>query len=140
MKLWSRGLGRRSLTMDFRYYTVRSENGGIVISGVTQAPVAWEFRIDIEPDDLEGLAQVAARRPTRRYLVSNWKRLLRYIFSRTSEVQLEQGLEDRVERAYEQVMNGSKARRRRLPPRANQQTASTTDASQIADAAGVEGG
>ncbi len=139
MKLWSRGLGKRSLTMDFRYCAVRSENGGIVISGVTQAPVAWEFRIDIEPDDLAGLAQVVRGEPTRSYLVMNWKRLLRCIFSRAREAQPERGLEDRVKQAYEQVMNGSKTRRRRLPPRTNRQAASTTDTSQIGDAVRFDG-
>ncbi len=113
MKIWSRGLGRRSLEMDFRHCTVsRADDGGVVICGVTRAPVTWEFRIEIEPGDAAGLATVATQRPTLRYLASSWKKILAHLLSK-NKIQPEEGLENRVRQAYIQVMEGAQARRKR---------------------------
>jgi hypothetical protein len=113
LKIWSRGLGRRSLEMDFRHCTVsRADDGGVVICGVTRAPVTWEFRIEIEPGDAAGLANVATRRSTLSYLVTSWKRIAAHFLDK-NKIQPEEGLEDRVRRAYIQVMEGAQARRKR---------------------------
>jgi hypothetical protein len=113
LKIWSRGLGRRSLEMDFRHCAVsRTDDGGVVICGVTRAPVTWEFRIEIEPGDAAGLATVAAQRSTLSYLVTSWKRIAAHFLDK-NKIQPEEGLEDRVRRAYIQVMEGAQARRKR---------------------------
>ena len=113
MKIWSRGLGRRSLEMDFRHCTVsRADDGGVVICGVTRAPVTWEFRIEIEPGDAAGLAKVATQRSTLIYLATYWKKLVAHLLGK-DKIQPEEGLEDRVREAYVQVMEGAQARRKR---------------------------
>jgi len=105
LKIWSRGLGRRSLEMDFRHCTVsRADDGGVVICGVTRAPVTWEFRIEIEPGDAAGPAKVATQ--------TYWKKLVAHLLGK-DKIQPEEGLEDRVREAYVQVMEGAQARRKR---------------------------
>ncbi|MCC7077220.1 MAG: hypothetical protein IT198_08855 [Acidimicrobiia bacterium] len=64
MKLKSRGLGRKELTMDFREYTVRREGDEIVIVGTIREPVHWDFTIRMCEDDLAGVTRVALQRPT----------------------------------------------------------------------------
>ncbi|MCE7885538.1 MAG: hypothetical protein DYH08_17055 [Actinobacteria bacterium ATB1] len=64
MKLKSRGLGRKELTMDFREYTVVREGNEIVILGTIREPVHWDFTIRMCEDDLAGVTRVALQRPT----------------------------------------------------------------------------
>jgi len=51
MKLWSRGLGKTEVLMDFRHYkTVKDpESENVFIIGSMQDPVNWEFKITFTP-------------------------------------------------------------------------------------------
>lgn len=64
MKLKSRGLGRKELTMDFREYEVLTDGDELLIVGTIHEPVHWDFSIRVCEDDLPGLARVALRRRT----------------------------------------------------------------------------
>lgn len=64
MKLKSRGLGRKELTMDFREYTVVRDGDEIMIVGTIREPVHWDFTIRMCEDDLAGVAKVAMKKPT----------------------------------------------------------------------------
>jgi hypothetical protein len=59
MKLWSRGLGKQELKMNFMDYDVRREEQEVVISGRIIDPVNWEFWIRFNEDDVPGLIRVA---------------------------------------------------------------------------------
>jgi hypothetical protein len=59
MKLWSRGLGKQELYMNFMYYDVRREGQEVVISGRITDPVNWDFWIRFDEDDVPGLIRVA---------------------------------------------------------------------------------
>jgi hypothetical protein len=62
MKLWSRGLGKQELKMDFMRYEIKREEQEIVISGRITDPVNWEFWIRFDEDDVPGLIRVAKNR------------------------------------------------------------------------------
>ena len=59
MKLWSRGLGKQELKMDFMKYDVRREGHEVVISGRITDPVNWDFWIRFDENDVPGLVRVA---------------------------------------------------------------------------------
>ena len=59
MKLWSRGLGKQQLNMNFMNYDVRKEGQEIVISGRITDPVNWDFWIRFDENDVPGLVRVA---------------------------------------------------------------------------------
>jgi hypothetical protein len=59
MKLWSRGLGKQELKMNFMDYDVRREGQEVVISGRITDPVNWDFWIRFDEDDVPGLVRVA---------------------------------------------------------------------------------
>lgn len=105
MDLWSRGLGRRELIMDFSHYAIRrSDDGGIEILGVTEEPVAWEFRVHIGEDDVPGMVNMALARPVVGMFARKALTALATIWRRrTFEVQ--PGLEERVRAAHDHVVN-----------------------------------
>ncbi|MBI4728072.1 MAG: hypothetical protein HY775_01005 [Acidobacteria bacterium] len=104
MNLWSRGLGRRELGMDFRQYVVRrAEDGGFDIFGVTHGPVAWEFRIHVEPEDVAGLVNVGLTRPVMRLLLRRWATAVATLWRRR-RFKPADGLEERVAGAYARMM------------------------------------
>ena len=59
MKLWSRGLGKQELKMNFMDYDVRREGQEVVISGRITDPVNWDFWIRFDDNDVPGLVRVA---------------------------------------------------------------------------------
>lgn len=59
MRLWSRGLGKQELKMNFMNYDVRREGQDVVISGRVVDPVNWEFWIRFDEADVPGLIRVA---------------------------------------------------------------------------------
>jgi hypothetical protein len=59
MKLWSRGLGKQELKMNFMDYDIRREGQEVVISGRITDPVNWDFWIRLDEDDVPGLVRVA---------------------------------------------------------------------------------
>jgi len=62
MKVWSKGLGKIELILDFSEYTVRREGEDILIEGVITDPVYWDFRITMSGADVPGLLHVALNR------------------------------------------------------------------------------
>lgn len=62
MKLWSRGLGKQQLHMDFMRYEITRDGDEVVISGRIVEPVNWDFWIRFSEDDVPGLIRVARNR------------------------------------------------------------------------------
>ncbi len=52
MKIRSRGLGRRELEMDLREFTVERDGTGVLMKGVTHAPITWETTVWMGPRDV----------------------------------------------------------------------------------------
>ncbi|MCL4442582.1 MAG: hypothetical protein M1456_00615 [Actinobacteria bacterium] len=122
MKLWSRGLGRRELIMDFTHYAIRgSEDGGIEIFGVTEQPVSWEFRVHIEQEDIPGLVNVALSKPVRRMVIRRIFTAIATIWKRR-HFKVPEGLEERVRTAHSHVMDR---------PRINRQVSDRADSGTV---------
>jgi hypothetical protein len=66
MKVWSKGLGKTELVLDFDGYTVewndKDAQQQIHIKGVIRDPVVWDFRITVTKEDLPGLLRLALSR------------------------------------------------------------------------------
>lgn len=66
MKLWSKGLGKRELIMDFdEYFVERETKDGVeyfYIKGVIKDPVYWDFIITMTKKDIPGLIHIALNR------------------------------------------------------------------------------
>ena len=103
MKLWSKGLGRTELEMDFRCYEVVGEkrsngNGssgeGIVgVYGTITTPVNWDFRVEFGPEDVPGLIRIALTRP---FLMLILKNLWGYVSFLKNRDKFRQGKRDEV--------------------------------------------
>jgi hypothetical protein len=109
MKLWSRGLGRTEVLMDFRYYkTIKDpQSDNIFVIGSMQDPVNWEFRITFGPEDVAGLVKMFFNFAMIKLIVKNVHKYFFYLFNK--ERYIEPGgmdLEKKVSDAYDQVMNG----------------------------------
>lgn len=76
MKLWSRGLGKQQLKMDFMRYEIGMEGQEIVISGRITEPVNWDFWIRFDEDDVPGLVRVATNRRVLGMVISHWLKKL----------------------------------------------------------------
>lgn len=115
MKLWSRGLGRTEVSMDFRYYKVVKDpdTGDVCIVGSMRDPVNWEFRIVMEPEDIGGFAKIFFNWSLIWLVIKNAYRYVVYLFNRKEYVE-EHGepIEEKVFSAYETMMRRSKPTRK----------------------------
>lgn len=112
MKLWSRGLGRTEVNMDFRYYEVTrdKESGNVCIVGNMRSPVNWEFRIMMEPDDLPGFMKIFFNFKIIAYVIKNIYRYPFYFFTR-KKFETEGDLEQKVMNAYDMLVKARPGRR-----------------------------
>lgn len=118
MKLWSKGLGRTEIDMDFRRYVITQdpESRNIRVSGHIVDPVKWEFRITLTPDDIPGIIKLALNPLTIRLLLLNCYRYIQYIFNRKKYSPADsQALLRKVDIAYDAMVNNSRSRARRRP-------------------------
>ena len=108
MKLWSRGLGKTELKMDFRYYQVKSDVAGdnVYIIGKITDPVNWEFRITLEPDDIPGLIKMFMNYCVVKLALKNMYKYIIYLFNRRKYSEAAgYDIEKQVNKAYSQMMN-----------------------------------
>ena len=109
MKLWSRGLGRTEVLMDFRYYkTIKDPaSDNVYIIGSMRDPVNWEFRITLTPEDVPGLIKTFFNLSLIKLLIMNIHQYFIYLTSRKKYIDNDGAdLEIKVNDAYEQVMYG----------------------------------
>jgi len=85
MKLWSRGLGKQELKMDFMDYDVRREGQEVIISGRITDPVNWDFWIRFDEDDVPGLVRVAKNPSVIAMVGRHWFKKI-FLFWRRPEV------------------------------------------------------
>jgi hypothetical protein len=82
MRLWSKGLGRMTLTMDFNNYYAEVNDGTLYIKGKITDPVYWNFVITIHKEDIPGLANILFKRQFLKYLIVNIARIPKFIFDK----------------------------------------------------------
>lgn len=110
MKLWSRGLGRTEVLMDFRYYKIikdpKSDN--VFIIGNMIDPVNWEFRITFGPEDVPGLIKAFLNVSMIKLLIKHIHLYFFYLWNKKKYMDDADStdLEKKVNDAYEQVMCG----------------------------------
>lgn len=61
MRIRSKGLGRRELVMDLREFVAVRDGRGVLLRGVTHAPVTWETTIRVGPGDVGPLLRLVLR-------------------------------------------------------------------------------
>jgi hypothetical protein len=108
MKLWSKGLGRTEVTMDFRYYKLIKDkkNGDLVVIGNMQDPVTWEFTLRLEPDDIAGLVKLLFNFSLFWYVVKNLFRYPLYLINRKKYIPVgHENLEEHVMASYDTSMS-----------------------------------
>ena len=76
MKMWSQGLGKNELVVDFSHYRVVEEVNKenireTIIKGVTDEPVQWEFQIRMNREDLSGLMNIFFKPATLFFALKN---------------------------------------------------------------------
>lgn len=97
MRIWSKGLGRIALYLDFSEATVMIEKGenlpvmnlrieivkgNPVICGKTKDPVMWEFKIWLEGLDIPSLIRIAFSKPVIKFVIKYYIGRLLKKFSR----------------------------------------------------------
>ncbi len=85
MRMWSQGLGKNELVVDFRNYKVvedvTPENvSETIIKGVTNEPVQWEFQIRMNPTDFSGLMNIVFQPATLFFVIRNFHQVLLFFF------------------------------------------------------------
>lgn len=108
MKLWSRGLGKTELKMDFRYYQVKNDpaSENVYIIGKITDPVNWEFRITIGPEDIPGLIKMFMNYCVITLALKNVYKYVLYLFNRKKYREAAgANIEKQVNDAYSQMMN-----------------------------------
>lgn len=125
MKLWSKGLGRTELEMDFRCYEVVGEkrsngNGssgvGIVgVYGTITTPVNWDFRVEFGPEDVPGLIRIALTPPFLKMILRNFFSYFSFLKNRH---QFKQGNREeviaKVKKTHQTMVMGVRSRKAAL--------------------------
>jgi len=102
MKLWSRGLGKQELKMDFMRYEISRDGQEIVISGRITDPVNWEFWIRFDEEDVPGLVRVATNRSVLGMVLGHWfKKLIPFRGRQRAEEDQETQETAKLEKAEE---------------------------------------
>ena len=120
MKLWSRGLGKTEVYMDFRHYhTIKDpDSGQVLIIGKMLDPVDWEFKITLQPEDIGGIVKMALNRHMIFFVLRNLHQYLIYLFQRKKFKDSSSDMAAKVNTAYDQVMKvRSRPQHNRLSPR-----------------------
>ena len=114
MKLWSRGLGKTEVSMDFRYYKVVKdpETGQVCIVGSMRDPVTWEFRVLMEPEDIGGFIKMFFNWSLIWLLFKNAWRYVAYLFTRKQYVIEGEDIEEKVMSAYDNMMRRTNTRKK----------------------------
>lgn len=76
MDLWSRGLGKRVLSLSLaESSSMETRDGALVIEGVMRAPTYWDYAVTLDEEDLVEFVGLLRRRETLRFLAADGRRL-----------------------------------------------------------------
>ena len=105
MKLWSRGLGKTEVYMDFRHYnTVKSPDGSVLIVGKMQSPVTWEFVVTMQPEDIAGIMKSMFTVPMLTFIFKNLFQYFIYLFNRKKYTGRDETSAEKIFSSYAQVL------------------------------------
>ena len=79
MRVWSQGLGKQELVLEFAKSNVTREEGKIFIRGIVQEPVNWQFEITIHKEDVPGFYNVLFSIPVACFSLNNIKDVFKFI-------------------------------------------------------------
>ena len=79
MRVWSQGLGKQELVLEFAKSNVTREGGKIFIRGIVQEPVNWQFEITIHKEDVPVFYHVLFSIPVVRFSLNNIKDVFKFI-------------------------------------------------------------
>ena len=122
MKLWSKGLGRTEVSMDFRYYKlIKDKNSGdLIVIGNMQDPVTWEFTMKMEPEDIAGIMKLFFNFSFLWFVIKNLFRYPVYLMNRKKFVtEGHEDLEQQVLASYTKSMSRKPRKSRAASRRAN---------------------
>lgn len=68
MKLWSKGLGTKTLVLNLREGVPNVASDGLMIKGTIKEPVWWDYTITMTDQDLIDILEVAVNEETVAYL------------------------------------------------------------------------
>ena len=75
MDLWSRGLGKRVLSLSLaENESLDASDGALVIKGVMRAPTFWDYEVTLDEDDLVEFLELLQRRESLRLLSTGGRR------------------------------------------------------------------
>ena len=79
MRVWSQGLGKQELILEFAKSNIVREEGKLYIRGIVQEPVNWQFEITISAEDVPGFYHVLFSIPVLRFSLKNLGDLFKFI-------------------------------------------------------------
>ncbi len=79
MRVWSQGLGKQELVLEFAKSNVTREGDKTFIRGIVQEPVNWQFEITISKEDVPGFYRVFFSIPILRFSLNNIKDVFKFI-------------------------------------------------------------
>ena len=79
MRVWSQGLGKQELVLEFAKSNVVRENGKVFIRGIVQDPVNWQFEITLDAKDVPGFYHVLCSMPVVRFGLKNLGDVFKFI-------------------------------------------------------------
>ena len=82
MKMWSEGLGKIQLEVDFSHYWVDNEDKETVIKGITIQPVQWDFKATFTKEDIPGLLNIFFKPRTWLFLLRNIHYVFLFLFEK----------------------------------------------------------
>lgn len=82
MRIWSKGLGKQELVLDFAKANVTREGDTVFVRGVIQEPVAWNFEITITKGDVPGLLNVIVSTAVLSHFARNVTGIFTFIYDR----------------------------------------------------------
>ncbi len=87
MKMWSQGLGKNELVVDFKNYKVVEEVNKdnvreTIVKGITNEPVQWEFQARIYEEDFSGFMNIFFKPATLFFVLKNIHRVVLFFFQK----------------------------------------------------------
>jgi len=76
MRFWSKGLGKRCLSMDCGKESARIEGSTVVLTGTVRPPLGWAYTITMDRADWLDFIELALNPTTVRYLMRRQRLVL----------------------------------------------------------------
>jgi hypothetical protein len=80
MRIWTTGLGKQELVLDFFKSNITREEDTVYIRGIVQQPVNWNFEVTLTGDDVAGLLRVIFTTAVLRHFVRNIAGVFRFLW------------------------------------------------------------